>query len=414
MKKFIALILTVVMITAVMPLSAFAGRFTDVEDGKWYTDGINFCAANGYMDGVAEDVFDRKGNVTRSMFVVILAAIDGVDLTPYESYSKFSDVAVGKWYTGAINWAAENNITAGIGDGVFGYKNPITREQIVLFFYTYANLKNIDTSARGDVSVFSDAGRTHAWAEEAMKWALAEGLISGIGDNLLDPRGYCTRAQAAVMIRTFVIKTVSDCEHDWVDATCTEGGYCKNCNLKSGYALGHDTDNGICSRCGAEVFATAHDKLIYYIQNKGELTEGGLRGFSFKQTLDGSEFTTIVNYDPATDSVHLKTIAIDTTSYISNEVDVMLLDSNSTTHSVTAKPGTSLILGEFDAKLLDGYGDFTVNVFQGNEEDYALALATTNYLLAYTVKNADKLVTENANMSLSEYGFVMSGFNNIP
>ena len=48
------------------------------------------CAANGYMDGVAEDVFDRDGNVTRSMFVVILAAIDGVDLTPYESYSKFS------------------------------------------------------------------------------------------------------------------------------------------------------------------------------------------------------------------------------------------------------------------------------------------------------------------------------------
>ena len=408
MKKFIALILTVVMITAVIPLSAFAGRFTDVEDGKWYTEGINFCAANGYMDGVAEDVFDRKGNVTRSMFVVILAAIDGVDLTPYESYSKFSDVAVGKWYTAAINWAAENNITAGIGDGVFGYKNPITREQIVLFFYTYANLKNIDTSARGDVSVFSDAGRTHAWAENAMKWALAEGLISGIGDNLLDPRGYCTRAQAAVMIRTFVVKTVSDCEHDWVDATCTEGGYCKNCNLKSGYALGHDTDNGICSRCGAEVFATAHDKLIYYIGI------ADVYAFSSEQTIDGSKFTTTVTSDPMAYAVHIATEATDVATGATNTLEVVLFNSTYTTHTLSAKIGDSVIIGEFDAKLLDGYGDFKVTKYEGSEEDYAFALAAANYLLAYTVKNADKLVTENANMSLSEYGFVMSGFNNIP
>ncbi|MBR6725777.1 MAG: hypothetical protein IKL81_02175, partial [Clostridia bacterium] len=68
------------------------------------------------------------------------------------------------------------------------------------------------------------------------------------------------------------------------------------------------------------------------------------------------------------------------------------------------------IEGEFDARLLDGYGDFTVTKYEGSEEDYALVLVTTNYLLAFTVKYADKLVTENANMSLSEYGFVMDGF----
>ncbi|MBQ3100032.1 MAG: S-layer homology domain-containing protein [Clostridia bacterium] len=404
MKKIIALVLTVVMIAAVIPLSAFAGRFTDVEDGKWYTEGINFCAANGYMNGVSETTFDRKGNVTRSMFVVILAAIDGVDLTPYESYSKFSDVAVGKWYTGAINWAAENNITAGIGDGVFGYKNPITREQIVLFFYTYANLKNIDTSARGDVSVFSDAGRTHAWAEEAMKWALAEGLISGIGDNLLDPRGYCTRAQAAVMIRTFVIKTVSDCEHDWVDATCTEGGYCKNCDLKTSDALGHDTDNGICSRCDAEVFATAHDKLIYYI---GIVD---VPGFSSEEAIDGSKFTTTVTADPVNYEVHIATRVTDAATGATNIVDVVLSNSTDTVHLLSAIIGDSVILGEFEAKLLDGYGDFTVTKYEGSEEDYPLALVSANYLLAYTVKHANDLIVEKAGMSLNDYGFVMDGF----
>lgn len=404
MKKIIATILTVVMISAVLPLSAFAGRFNDVEDGKWYTEGIAFCSANGYMDGVAEGVFDRKANVTRSMFVVILAAIDGVDLTPYEGYSKFSDVAVGKWYTGAVNWAAENNITAGIGDGVFGYKNPITREQIILFFYTYANLKGVDTSARGDISVYTDAERTHYWAEEAMKWGVAEGLISGIGDNLLDPRGFCTRAQAAVMIRIFVIKTISDCTHDWVAATCTEAGYCKNCALKSSDALGHDTDNGICSRCDAEVFATAHDKLIYYI---GIVD---VPGFSSEQTIDGSKFTTTVTSDPMAYAVHIATEATDVATGAVKTLEVVLFNSTFTTHTLSAKIGDSVIIGEFDAKLLDGYGDFTVTKYEGSEEDYPLALVSANYLLAYTVKHANDLIVEKAGMSLNDYGFVMDGF----
>ena len=413
MKKLIALILTVVMISAVLPMSAFAGRFNDVEDGKWYTEGINFCAANGYMDGVAEGVFDRKGNITRAMFVVILAAIYGVDLTPYESYTSFSDVAVGKWYTSAINWAAENNITAGIGDGVFGYKNPITREQIILLFYTYANLKGVDTSARGDISGFTDAARTHYWAEEAMKWGIAEGLISGIGDNLLDPRGYCTRAQAAVIIRTFVIKTISDCTHDWVAASCTEGGYCKNCNLKSSDALGHTTDNGICGLCGAENFASAHDKLVHYIQNNGNVI-GGYRGFSYTQTIDGIEFVTTVVHDHNDNSVRISTEAVDATNLLVDSVEVTLPDSTGTVYQITSRRLDSLILGEFDAKLLDGYGDFNVLVYNGNEADYPIALATANYLLAYTVKYADTIVSANANMSLSDYGFAMNGFNNIP
>ena len=69
MKKTLALILTVVMIAASVPFAAFAGRFTDVADGKWYSEAISFCAANGYMDGVSEGVFDRSSNLSRSMFV---------------------------------------------------------------------------------------------------------------------------------------------------------------------------------------------------------------------------------------------------------------------------------------------------------------------------------------------------------
>ncbi len=410
MKKTLALLLTVLMIAAAMPLAAFAGRFSDVEDNKWYSEAIEFCAANGYMDGVAEGVFDRNGNVTRSMFVVILAAIDGVDLKPYEGYTKFTDVVVGKWYTAAVNWAAENDITAGIGDGFFGYKNNLTREQMILLLFTYAEYKGIDTSARTDVSGFTDAGRIHEWAQDAMEWGSAAGLISGIGDNLLDPRGFSTRAQIAVVIRAFALNVVSECEHEWVDATCTEPSYCSKCNIKNGSALGHTTDNGICSRCDAEVFATPHDKLVYYIEDKG-LVIDGCRAFSSTQTIDGSEFTATVSHDYNDNSVHLCTEANDTANNVINTMDVILPDSNGTKYTLTANVNGALIKGEFDASLLDGYGDFTVTEYTGSEDDYALALVTANYLLAYTAKHADALIAENAGMTLNDYGFVMNGFS---
>ena len=268
MKKIISLILSVLMIAAVIPFSAFAGRFEDIADGKWYTEGISFCAANGYMDGVADGKFDRSSNLTRAMFVTILAKIDGVNTDAYANRTIFSDVAVGKWYTGAITWAAENNLASGIGEGLFGYKNNVTREQMALFLYVYTNFKGLDTStdllAAGNLFKFSDAAKIHSWAQSAMIWAVSSGLISGTSDTILDPRGTCTRAQAAVMIRAYVLGFLTTCDHSWVNPTCTAVGYCSKCNLKSGTELGHYkgtndcTVTASCVRCGVTVNGVAH------------------------------------------------------------------------------------------------------------------------------------------------------------
>ena len=285
MKRLTALILTVLTVCSALPMAVFGGRFLDVPDGKWYSEGISFCAANGYMDGVAEGKFDRQSNLTRAMFMTILANVDGADLSPYEGKSSFSDVKTDGWYTAAIEWAAQNEITGGIGDGadgkpIFGYKNAITREQMALLFYVYSeyvNAKNasdetepeaaphiIDLSPRADLTVYEDAERVHSWAREGVEWAVAADLISGTGENTLSPRGNCTRAEAAVMIRAYLLGLLSNCEHDWVDATCTECGYCNNCDLKSATELGHDfgkhlcTESVKCIRCDVMSDPTEH------------------------------------------------------------------------------------------------------------------------------------------------------------
>ena len=287
-----------IMALSVIPFAASADGFDDVADGKWYTEGINFCVEKGYMAGVSDTHFDRSGTLTRAMFVTILAQVDGVDLTSYADRSVFGDVAVGKWYTGAITWAAENNLASGIGEGIFGYKNNVTREQMALFLYVYTEYKKLDTSASFDVSGFEDSGRIHDWALDAVEWAVAAGLISGTSDTILDPRGSCTRAQAAVIVHAFSLEFLSGCkhslsrpicmenvcsicnetipaapheynadgyciycgnikpceEHIWVPATCKNNGYCSVCytiNPDEPDALGHDHDEEtkLCVRC---------------------------------------------------------------------------------------------------------------------------------------------------------------------
>ena len=177
--------------------------FTDVKEGQWYTEGILWCYHNGYMAGVGKTTFGRKDNVTRAMFVTILAKIDGADTSVYKKMS-FSDVPAGQWYSGTIEWAYQNDYAAGLGEGIFGYKQNVSREQIALFFYTYSSKNGIDVTAEADLNGYSDHVRVHSWAYDAVSWAVAKGLISGTSATTLSPRDSATRAEIAVIIKSFV------------------------------------------------------------------------------------------------------------------------------------------------------------------------------------------------------------------
>lgn len=338
MKKLIAIILSAFMLCPAMPFAAFGGGFSDLSDEKWYSEGISFCVANGYMSGVGEGLFDPAGELSRAMLVTILARLDGTELGQYGQNGSFADVSAGSWYAPSVEWAADNGITSGIGRdeqgrAIFGHRAAVTREQLALFLYgfsAYLNRQsaltevepapppsidgpvedmpiepvgtgltvtqaydealaaaeaipdhrdigelqsetqeiillegqyyqsyvasthdmryifvasadyemyaswdwlpigtrddyslddlgkisedmsgdrpiNIDLTQRAELSRFDDAALTHDWARDAMEWAVAAGLISGKAADILDPLGNCTRAEAAVMIRAYLL-----------------------------------------------------------------------------------------------------------------------------------------------------------------------------------------------------------------
>lgn len=119
MKKLIALLLCAVMVFSAFPFVASASKFVDVENGKWYSEGIDYCVANGFMAGTSATTFERKTVLSRAMFVTILASLDRAFTEPYADMQMFDDVAPGKWYSGAVNWAAANGLASGIGGGLF-------------------------------------------------------------------------------------------------------------------------------------------------------------------------------------------------------------------------------------------------------------------------------------------------------
>ena len=152
------------------------------------------------MDGVGDNLFAPNSQTTRAQLVTILYRLAGEPEPGGDS--GFSDVAAGTWYTDAVAWAAENGIVNGTTDTTFAPGEDITREQLVTVLYRYAESKGYDVNVSADLSGYPDAGQVQDYAQPAMAWAVAEGIVEGVDGNL-NPTGDATRAQIATILMRF-------------------------------------------------------------------------------------------------------------------------------------------------------------------------------------------------------------------
>ncbi len=182
--------------------TANAPNFSDVLQGAWYYDSVQFVVENGLFNGVSDTTFQPSASMTRGMFVTVLARLANADFATYTE-SPFHDTAISAWYGPAVAWAAENEIVLGITDTTFEPDTTITREQMASMLYRYASFKQLSVTASGDLNLFIDGDAVSTWAQEPMQWAIANGLINGKGNQTLDPRGIATRAEVATMIQKF-------------------------------------------------------------------------------------------------------------------------------------------------------------------------------------------------------------------
>lgn len=185
--------------------------FDDVANGKWYYDAVEYCYMNKLMNGIGEKLFNPYGTVTRAMFVTILAKVDKADTSAYTGMS-FADIAEGKWYSSAVEWAYKNGYSSGIGadaSGVptFAPNGEVSRQMLATFLLTYSRQKGYSCAGRADLSAYTDAVDISSWAQESMRWAVDSGLISGTTLTTLEPKSIASRAMVAVIIRQYVENT---------------------------------------------------------------------------------------------------------------------------------------------------------------------------------------------------------------
>ena len=172
--------------------------FIDVHPGDWFYDPVCFVYENGLMTGTSATTFEPNTSLSRAMLVAVLHRLEG---SPQASGGDFTDVSDGDWYAQAVNWAASVGVVNGFDDGTFQPNAAITREQLAAILCNYAQYKGFDTSASGSLSTFTDAASVSDWAKESVEWAVGSGLIGGYEDSTLRPQGTTTRAEVASVLQ---------------------------------------------------------------------------------------------------------------------------------------------------------------------------------------------------------------------
>ena len=181
--------------------------FVDVPTGSWYESYVRYVYNKEIMTGLDETHFGPDQTICRAQFAVILYRMAGSPKVEYTD--TFKDVTKGQFYTEAVIWASQKDVgiitgyTSGDKEGCFGPSDPITREQIAVMMYRYAQYKNENVKASSDMSEFEDRGQVSAFAKDAVAWAISEKLIQG-DQGMIHPQGDTNRAMCAAIIQRFL------------------------------------------------------------------------------------------------------------------------------------------------------------------------------------------------------------------
>ena len=178
------------------------GNFTDVTTADYYYDAVKFVTEKGLFNGTSETTFEPFTTMTRAMFVTVLGRLDGADMSAYTKPT-FADVVAGQWYTSYVEWAAANSIVNGIGNGLYGINNNVSIEQVCVMLARYNGNKAAANASGKTVADFTDGAAVSDWAIDGVKWAVENGIYTGMG-KMLDPTAPASRVLVADMLENYV------------------------------------------------------------------------------------------------------------------------------------------------------------------------------------------------------------------
>ncbi len=177
-------------------------EYDDVKEDDWFEKSVKYVTNNNLMNGMGENQFSPKSNMTRGMLVTVLYRMSN---SSYNGKSTFVDVSESEYYSTAVAWAAENKIVNGVGNNSFNPNAEVTREQLVVILYRYAKTMKINTNTteKSDISSYDDFNEISEYSVSAFQWGYERKIISGRTSSTLVPKGTASRAEVATMLMRF-------------------------------------------------------------------------------------------------------------------------------------------------------------------------------------------------------------------
>ena len=189
---------TFVMDAAPVELSVLFLRennpFLDVTELDYFHDSVVWAAQNRITAGISQELFGPFETCNRSQVVTFLWRAAGSP-APQLTVNPFDDVPDDIWYADAVLWAVEKGITSGLTPTTFGPNDVCNRSQVVAFLHRAHGSRTPGLTEHDFTDVPSGA-----WYEKALLWALENKITSGLTANTFGPNEACSRSQVVTFL----------------------------------------------------------------------------------------------------------------------------------------------------------------------------------------------------------------------
>ncbi|MDW3218376.1 MAG: S-layer homology domain-containing protein [Acidimicrobiales bacterium] len=201
-----AVVALAVFVAAVGPAGAIAG-FGGVPDDRFYSDAVQWMVDNDITSGTSEGCFSPDADTTRAQLATFIHRAEG---EPAGGEADFADVASNAFYADAVGWMAQNDITTGTTPNTFSPDRPVTRGEVATFLHRVAG------EPPGGEENFVDVDPDDFFAA-AVGWMVANGITTGTSSSTFSPHRNVTRGEVA----TFLYRVAGE-----PSVALTGDGYC--------------------------------------------------------------------------------------------------------------------------------------------------------------------------------------------
>lgn len=182
---------------------AWQNPFTDVDDGDWFYNNVEYAYTNNLFSGTSASSFSPDTPMTRGMLVTVLGRMSGADVSGYTA--SFEDVSQDAYYASYVEWAKDKGIVSGVGGGRFAPDAVITRQDIAVMLTRYAEAMELEAPEMNNAAAFADGESIASYATHAAAAMQKAGIISGRPGGVFDPQSGATRAEVSAMLHRFEI-----------------------------------------------------------------------------------------------------------------------------------------------------------------------------------------------------------------